>query len=338
LEDYDIEVECTATQHSSVYRFTFPESANSNLYLKLLQNAEIKILNDNTIEGSQSYPKGDPKRRIYFHSEFSKPIGQFGSLIGEETKANEKVQAGNNIGIYATYATAKGEQIQVKTGFSFISVQQAQENLEKEIFDWDFDKVKNKNRKIWNEALNKVRIQGGTESQKTIFYTALYRVYGRKTTNISEYGKYYSGFDHQVHETVGHDFYQLGESWGSFRSLNPLGLILEPERQNDFVRSYLRAFEQTNWLGDAALKERVMTGWHETASITDAYRKGFRDYDVEKAYSGMRKNLMEATKIPWRNGPATELDTFYNQKGFFPALALGEKEWVKKVDSFEKRQ
>ena len=97
-------------------------------------------------------------------------------------------------------------------------------------------------------------------------------------------------------------------------------------------------YEQTNWLGDAALNERVMTGWHETASITDAYRKGFRDFDVEKAYNGMRKNLMEATKIPWRNGLATELDTVYNQKGFFPALALGQKEWVKKVDSFEKRQ
>ncbi len=338
LEDYGIEVECSATQHSSVYRFTFPEAANSNVYLKLLQNAEIKLLNDNTIEGSQSYPKGDPKRRIYFHSEFSKPIGLCGSLIGEEIKAGEKTQTGNNIGIYATWSTKKGEQIQIKTGFSYISVQQAKENLEKEIVGWDFDKMKNNGRKIWNEALNKVQIQGGTESQKTTFFTALYRVYGRKTTNISEYGKYYSGFDHQVHPTEGHDFYQLGESWGSFRSLFPLGLILEPERQNDFVRSYIRMYEQTNWLGDAALNERVMTGWHETASITDAYRKGFRDFDVEKAYNGMRKNLMEATKIPWRNGLATELDTVYNQKGFFPALALGQKEWVKKVDSFEKRQ
>ena len=338
LEDYDIEVEGSATQHSSVYRFTFPESANSNLYLNLLQEAEIKILNNNTIEGSQAYPKGDPKRRIYFHTELSKPIIQCGSLIGNEIKGGEKTLAGNNIGIYSIWPTKKSEQIVVKTGFSYISLQQAKENLEKEIVGWDFEKVKNNGRKIWNEALNKVQIQGGTESQKTTFYTALYRVYGRKTTNISEYGKYFSGFDHQVHATEGHDFYQLGESWGSFRSLFPLGLILEPERQNDFVRSYIRMYEQTNWLGDAALKERVMTGWHETASITDAYRKGFKDYDVEKAYNGMRKNLMEATKIPWRNGSATELDTIYNQKGFFPALALGQKEWVKKVDSFEKRQ
>ena len=97
-------------------------------------------------------------------------------------------------------------------------------------------------------------------------------------------------------------------------------------------------YEQRGWLGDAALDRRVMIARHETATITDAYMKGFRDFDVEKAYEGMKKNAMEATMIPWRNGPLTELDSVYIAKGFFPALALGEKEWVPRVDNFEKRQ
>ena len=297
LEDTKIEVEYTVTQHSSIYRFTFPESAGSNLLIRLLQNSELKILNDNAIEGSQSYPAGNPQRRMYFHSEISKSTTQFGTWKGEEICAGEKIQTGNNIGFYTTYTTKKGDQVLLKTGFSYISCQQAKENLGKEIADWDFEKVKSSGRKIWNDALNKVQIQDGTDSQKATFYTALYRVYGRKTTDITEYGRYYSGFDHKVHDTEGHNFYQLGESWGSFRSLFPLGLLLEPERQNDFVRSYLRMYDQTGWLGDAALGDRVMTGWHETASITDAYNKGFRDYDVEKAYAAMKKNLTEATKI-----------------------------------------
>jgi predicted alpha-1,2-mannosidase len=97
-------------------------------------------------------------------------------------------------------------------------------------------------------------------------------------------------------------------------------------------------YEQRNWIGDAALDQRVMIGRHETATIVDAYRKGFSDFDVEKAYEGMKKNAMEATMLPWCTGTLTELDSVYQNKGFFPALRVDEKEWVLKVNKFEKRQ
>ncbi len=339
LEDYDIDVEYTATDHSAYYRFTFPDGVNSNILLSMLGISQMKIVSDNVIEGYQAYPRGgDRGRKLYFHSVFSKTFKSYGSWAGTEVAHGEKEKTGSNIGIYTTYSTIKGEQVQVRVGFSFISIDQARYNLENEIADWDFERVKSSGREIWNKVLSRIQIKGGTESQRVIFYTALYRVLGRKTTNITEYGKYYSSFDNKVHVTDGHDFYQLGESWGSHRSLYPLGLILEPERQNDIVRSYIRMYEQRGWLGDAALDRRVMIGRHETATITDAYLKGFRNYDVEKAYEGMKKNAMEATMIPWRNGAITELDTVYHEKGFFPALPLDKKEWVQRVDGFEKRQ
>jgi len=339
LEDYDIDVEYTATEHSAYYRFTFPDGVNANILLSMLGNSEMKIVSNNIIEGYQAYSReGDIGRKLYFYSEFSNTFKSYGAWTGQDIAQGTKVKTGSNIGIYTTYSILKGEPVQMRVGFSFISIDQARYNLENEIADWDFERVKNSGREIWNKALNKIQIQGGTESQRIIFYTALYRVLGRKTTNITEYGKYYSSFDNKVHETDGYDFFQLGESWGSFRSLFPLGLILEPERQNNIVRSYIRMYEQTGWLGDAGLDRRVMIGRHETATITDAYLKGFRNYDVEKAYAGMKKNAMEATMIPWRNGVATELDTVYHEKGFFPALPLDEKEWVQRVDGFEKRQ
>ncbi len=339
LENNNIEAEYTVTDHSAFYRFTFPKAVNSNILIGLLQNSEIKITGDNTIEGYQTYSRGrDTGRKLYFHSEFSKPLISSGSWVGKEITPGEKEKAGSNIGIYSSWLAAKGGQVQVKVGFSYISTDQARQNLQKEIADWDFERVKSTGRKLWNNELSKIKIKGGTESQRSIFYTSLYRVLGRKTTNISEYGQYYSSFDNKVHPTEGHDFYQLGESWGSFRSLFPLGLILEPERQNDIVRSYIRMYEQRGWIGDEALDRRVMIGRHETVTITDAYFKGFRDFDVQKAYEGMKKNAMEATMIPWRNGPSTELDSVYREKGFFPALPLGEKEWVPQVDNFEKRQ
>jgi predicted alpha-1,2-mannosidase len=312
---------------------------HSNILLNMPDNSEMKMVGDKIIEGYQVYPKEpDNGRKMYFYAEFSKTFESYGSWIDKEIMHGEKEISGSNIGIYTSYSTFKGEQIQIRVGFSFISIDQARYNLENEITDWDFERIMNKGRKIWNEALKKIQIEGGTESQRVIFYTALYRVLGRKTTNITENGKYFSSFDNSVHETNGYDFYQLGESWGSFRSLFPLGLILEPERQNDIVRSYIRMYEQKGWLGDAALDRRVMIGRHETATITDAYVKGFRNFDVEKAYEGMKKNAMEATMIPWRNGMTTELDTVYHKKGFFPALPLGKKEWVKKVHNFERRQ
>ena len=339
LEDYNIQAEYTATQHSAIYRFTYPEASNSNLIINLLRNGELKILNEHVIEGFQIYPKGAlPERKVYFHAEFSKSIRNFGGSGNHEITPGEKEKSGNSIGIYSTFPTSKSEQVLVKVGFSHISTEQAIQNLEKEMTGWNFEQVKIGGRKVWNDALNKIQIKGGSESQRTIFYTAMYRVLGRKTTNITEDNQYYSGFDNKVHPTAGHDFYQLGESWGSFRSLFPLGLILEPERQNDIVRSYIRMYEQRNWLGDASLDRRVMTGRHETATITDAWFKGFRDFDAEKAYAGMKKNALEATMLPWCNGPLTELDSIYLKKGFFPALGIGEKEWVPQVNSFEKRQ
>lgn len=339
LEDFNINVEYTATTHTAIYKFTFPEAIRSNILISILQKGELSISGDDVIEGFMTSPYGREKgRKFYFYSRFSKPINISGTWSPEEIREGERICSGNNTGIWSSFPTSENESIMVKVGFSFISTTQARDNMEKEIPDWNFESVKKAGRQIWNGALGKIEIKGGTNSQRIMFYTALYRVFGRKTTNVTEYGKYYSIYDEKVHDTEGHDFYQLGESWGSCRSLFPLGIILEPERQNDIVNSYIRTYEQCGFLGDAALNRRVMIGRHETVSVTDAYFKGFRDYDVEKAYAGMKKNATEVTMIPWRNGPLTEPDSVYFEKGFFPSLPQGSEEWVPQVHSFEKRQ
>ncbi len=339
LEDYNINAEYTATEHSAIYRFTFPETSNSNLLVSLQRESKLKVLNDYDIEGFQIYPKGAlPERKMYYYAEFSKPVTNSGCLSNKEVFPGQRERSGNDIGFYSSFQTSNSEPVLVKVGFSYISCDQARQNLDKEISDWNFERIKSNGRSVWNNALGKIQIEGGSISQRTTFYTAMSRVLGRKTSDITENGQYFSFLDNKVHPTEGHDFYQLGESWGSFRSLFPLGAILEPERQNDIVRSYLRMYEQRGWLGDAALDQRVMTGRHETVTITDLFLKGFQDFDLEKAYQGMKKNAMEATMLPWCNGPLTGLDSIYLSKGFFPALHLGEKEWETRVHKFEKRQ
>ena len=129
--------------------------------------------------------------------------------------------------------------------------------------------------------------------------------------------------------------------WDTYRSLCPLQLLLSPKRQTDQVWSLLRQYDQSGWLPtipSLSADGASMIGHHASAFITDMYMKGYRDFDAEKAYAGMRKNATEATFLPWRRGPLTELDKVYLEKGFFPALAKGETETVKEVHPSERRQ
>ena len=147
-------------------------------------------------------------------------------------------------------------------------------------------------------------MKGGTEKQRTIFYTALYRSLGRMTDHTED-GRYYSGYDGQVHDAGGHDFYAGDGLWdASWLGCRPLRSILDPARQVDMVNSYVRMYEQSGWMpsfpsigGDGA----VMIGHHSTAFITDTYLKGYRDFDVAKAYAGRRKTPW---KLPFFRGAA----------------------------------
>jgi predicted alpha-1,2-mannosidase len=128
--------------------------------------------------------------------------------------------------------------------------------------------------------------------------------------------------------------------WDTYRSLHPLQILLDPHRQQDMVRSYLRMYEQSGWLPSfpsVAGEQAAMIGHHAAPFIVDLYEKGYRDFDVEKAYTAMRKNATQATMLPWKRGPLTDLDRVYFEKGFFPALAHGEQETVPEV-TVEKRQ
>jgi predicted alpha-1,2-mannosidase len=143
-----------------------------------------------------------------------------------------------------------------------------------------------------------------------------------------------------VHDAEGHDFYVDDGLWDTYRSLHPLQLLLEPQQQEDMIRSYLRMYEQSGWLPSfpsIAGEQAVMIGHHAAPFILDTYEKGYRDFNVKEAYAAMRKNALEATMLPWSRGPLTSLDRIYFDKGFFPALAYGENEAVPEV-TVERRQ
>jgi predicted alpha-1,2-mannosidase len=233
----------------------------------------------------------------------------------------------------------RGNVLELRYGISFISAEQARRNLSEEVPVWDFEGVKRRARSSWNQVLGQVQVDGGTAAQRRVFYTALYRCYERMV-NISEDGQYYSSFDHTVHRDS-RPFYVDNWLWDTYRALEPLQTLLNPEVQADKVQSYVRMYEQSGWMPSFAVlwgDYACMTGNHAAAWMADAWFKGVYNFDLKKGYEGLRKNSLAGTLLPWRNGPKCSLDDFYNEHGYFPALHPGEKETVEQVNPFERRQ
>ena len=345
LQSWGIKAEITATQTAAYYRFTLPAGSTARLMLSMEGGSELKVVGDSIVEGSEragrtvaKLSEDDGETREYFYAEFSKPFRHF-QTWEKNALSESRDQAGNHIGLVAEESGAVGGQVEVRVGLSYISSEQARRNLQREMAGRSFEQIKEQTRTLWNRTLGAVQIDGGSERQRTIFYTALYRSLGRMT-DITEDGRYFSGYDHKVHESNGHDFYVDDGLWDTYRSLHPLQLLLEAPRQEDMIRSYLRMYEQSGWLPSfpsAAGEQAVMIGHHAAAFILDAYMKGYRDFDVEQAYQAIRKNETEATMLPWSRGPLTSLDRVYFEKGFFPALAAGQTETVPQVTG-ERRQ
>lgn len=345
LQSWGIKAEYTVTKDAAFYRFTFPASPHSHLVFSMKSDAKLAVVGNNVVQGSEriygpldkgSGSKGET--REYFYAVFSRPLDSWQTWRGTQLSHSAE-QAGDGVGYVSNSATSAGEKLEVRVGISYISVAQARRNLEQQIPDWDFARVKRNARAVWNQALGRVAVTGGTEKQRIIFYTALYHALQRMT-DITEDGRYFSGYDHKVHNADGHPFYVDDGTWDTFRSMHPLQLLLNARRQEDMIRSYLRMYEQTGWMPSfpsVAGEQPVMIGHHADEIILDDYEKGFRDFNVEEAYEAMKKNATQASMLPWTRGPMTRLGREYLQKGFFPALAYGEKETVPEVTD-ERRQ
>jgi predicted alpha-1,2-mannosidase len=245
----------------------------------------------------------------------------------------------NNQSIVLSFDTT---DVNIRYGISFISSEQAEKNLRKEISDYRMDALMQAGRSEWNRTLGKIRVESAGENAKTAFYTALYRTYERMI-NISEDGQYFSGSDRQIHSDEGIPFYTDDWIWDTYRAVHPLRILIEPEIEQSMLQSYIRYAQQSadGWLptfpeihGD----NHSMNGNHSVAAIWDAYSKGLRHFDIVAAYEAARKTLTERSILPWKRIPNTELDTVYKTKGFFPALEPGEKETCPFVDPFERRQ
>lgn len=335
LVDDHITVEYTAGKKGGIYRFKFPEAQHKSLLLDVYNNgaAAYHFSTPNTLEGLETW-QNDVK--VFVYGRFS-TAGQPWVLENNQLVQKNSI-AGKGIKAALTFPKETAE-VELRYAISYISAAQAKQNFEQEIKNASLAGLSEAGRKTWEEKLNQIEVEGGTPAQRRSFYTSLYRCYERMV-DVTENGQYFSGYDDTVHQDS-RPFYVDDWSWDTYLAHHPLRTILDPEGQEHMLQSYVRMYEQSGWMptfpvlfGDHA----CMNGFHSTIVFLDAYRKGLRNFDVAKAYEGMRKNATLATMLPWQNGEKTRLDDFYHANGYFPSLALNEKETEPKVHSFEKRQ
>ena len=336
LIDEDVQVEFTPGKKTGIFRFRFPQKASRTLLFNLYNNGEgsWKFISDHEIVATETYHDDIV---VHMYGTFSGK-GKTGLLDGTKP-VPEKSAKGKKVKAWINFPNDGAQAIEFKYAISYVSAEQARKNYENELRSDGFEELKSKGEKVWSDVINQIQVEGGTEAQKRTFYSALYRTYERMT-DISEDNKYYSGFDKKIH-TSARPFYTDDWTWDTYLAHHPLRVILNPRQEEDMLNSFVSMYEQSGWMptfpvlfGDHA----CMNGFHSAVTFLDGYRKGLRNFDVSKAYSGMYKNATEATMLPWRNGPKCELDDFYHKNGYFPSLRLNEKETVKLADPFEKRQ
>jgi predicted alpha-1,2-mannosidase len=335
LDDQKTHIRFAPSHQSALYEIKF--NSGKPTYLILNSGAGELKWNGKALSGFQTIGNGT-NVYIYLETEVQ-PTGTLvlkdGKLIGssgsEEKNACIVLKFGNQDTV-----------TRVRYGVSFMSEDQARKNLEREIKNYDINSLVAEGRRIWNEALGKIKVQGGSDNDKIVFYTSLYRTFERPVC-ISEDGSYYSALDRKVHTDNGVPFFTDDWIWDTYRAAHPLRILIEPEKENHILHSYIEMSGQMKnfWMptfpeitGDS----RRMNSNHAVASVLDAYVNELRGFDINKAYEACKGAITEKTLAPWSGAPAGELDKFYIEHGYMPALHENESETVPEFNKFEKRQ
>ena len=316
LDDYDIDVELTATPRAGIQRYTFPE-ANSGIILNLDKamnwdrtlDSRVEVIDSVTIAGYRFSDGWARNQKVYFATRFSRPVDALSFERRTITENEDSVGQGVIASLY--FPTKKGDQVTVTTALSPTSVEDALANLRAETPEDDFDLYREQTRRDWNDRLGKIRVETTDSVQKKIFYTALYHSMLAPTLYNNADGSDL-GPDGQVHKADGWTNYSTFSLWDTYRASHPLFTIIAPEAAGDMARSLVEFAAQngqlpvwTMW----ASETDMMIGYHSAPVIVDAILKNLGGIDARKAL-----DLMVQTA---RKGNYRQLDD-YMKLGYVP--------------------
>ena len=348
IDKYNVKGEFTASKRVGVSRFTFPKGQanillNLGLGLTNEQGAMVQVVSSTEIQGMRSvgsfcYSSPEAAYPVYFVAKFSKSADNFGvwkkpatyegveeQWMGYNGKTrlmeqSTKMVVGDSIGSYFSYNFKKPETIEVKIGVSYVSIENARENLEKETTNKSFEDVYKETYQEWNQALSKIKVEGGTKEDKTVFYTALYHTLIHPNTLNDFNGEYPEIKTGKIGKTDG-TRYTVFSLWDTYRNVHQLMSLVYPQQQSDMVKSMLDMYDENGWLPKWELNSTetfTMVGDPASIVITDTYLKGIQDFDVQKAYTAMLKSADQFENNPLRPGLKD-----YIEKGYLTTENVG---------------
>jgi len=311
-----IRAELTSVNRAAIMRFTFPKKAVQRLVLQGINlnpslgdwcndygprlkkmRGWVKVdLERNEIVGynpdrqSAQIGPGTPNFKGYFVVRFDRKLTGYGTWNCDSVFRDRDEQSGTRMGAFVEFAAKEGATVTAQVGTSFISVEQARANLDKEVAGAGFDAVCTLTRNAWNDVLSKMSVETDNSDDKAVFYTALYHNY-LFPRDFSEDGRYYSAMDDKVHKGLSYNDFSL---WDTFRATHPLMTLLEPTLTGNWITGLLNMYKEGGWLPmwPNPSYTNIMIATHADAVIADAYMKGIRNYDVRLAYEAMRKDAM----------------------------------------------
>lgn len=312
-----VNVEMTAADRAGMFRMTFPQSDQASILTDLshvISGGAWKVVWSrvrvesspqspdklDTVTGFHLVAGWGPERYLYFAAKYSRPFDDFtifkdGKPVVYNTYRfrSSREAAGANLRFLAKYKTQKNEPILVKVGISAISAANAMKNLDAEIPDWDFDRVRRDTRAKWERELSSIRIEGSLRDKQT-FYTGMYHCFITPNLYQDVTGEY-SGHDHNTHQAKGFTNYAVFSLWDTYRAEHPLLALIQANRDADMINSMLAYYDQSveHFLPEWALPSNetwCMIGYHAVPVIVDGYLKGVRGFDAERAYAAVKQS------------------------------------------------
>jgi predicted alpha-1,2-mannosidase len=327
LSRYQVKAELTSSRRVGFHRYTFQASQQSHITINVAAalglgtdwqaqkflGAEVHITSNHEVQGVARFTGGwnrGGEYRVYYYMVLDTPAEETRSWIGNDFSSakDATVVANTPIGATFDFKTKANQVVQAKVGISFISAEQAKENVQQEVPHWNFDEVHHAATALWNEELSKLSLSGETESQRRQLYTAMYHVMLMPTDRTGE------NPDWKSDEPYYDDYYCI---WDTFRTSSPLLTLISPDRQRDIIRSLVDIYRHTGYMPDARSGNdngRTQGGSNANVVVADAYVKGLRGIDYETAFAAMIHDAEVPPADAQKEGRGGLKD--YNEKGY----------------------
>jgi predicted alpha-1,2-mannosidase len=322
LADADVTTEITPTERAACFRFTYPQTDSAFIVVDAYDRGSyIRIYPEEQkiIGYTTRYSRGELTNfKNYFVIYFDKPFQLAHTWQGKQLeKGNLELQA-NHTGAIIGFKTQKGERVQLKIASSFISFEQAELNLQREIGTDGFEQVKAKAKSTWNKTLGKVEIEGGTPEQQRTFYSCMYRTlfFPNKLYELDAAGKpvHWSPYNGKI--LPGYMYAGTG-FWDTFRALYPFLNLMYPAINKEMQEGLINDYLEGGWLPEWSSPgyANIMIGNNSASVVSDAYQKGLRGYDIEKLYEALIHGANNEGPVSAVGRKGAE---FYNQMGYVP--------------------